>query len=56
MRRIIIASLFLSTVLLNAQTATPGQGVTMEATSEAPNALSALCSSRFNRNPARLAG
>jgi TonB family protein len=41
MRRILTASLFLSTVLLNAQTATTGQGVALEARSETPNALTA---------------
>ncbi len=41
MRRILIASLFLSTVLLNAQTATTGQGVALEASSVTPNALTA---------------
>jgi Gram-negative bacterial TonB protein C-terminal len=41
MRRILIASLFASTVLLHAQTAPEGQGVTLEASSSAPNALAA---------------
>ena len=36
MRRILIASLFISTVLLHAQTATKGQGVTLEASNSAP--------------------
>ena len=35
MRRILISSLFLSTVLLNAQTATKGQSVTLEARNDA---------------------
>jgi len=39
MRRILIASLFVSTVLLQAQTATKGQGVTLEASNSALNAL-----------------
>ena len=39
MRRIIAASLFLSTVLLPAQTVTKGQGGTLEARSESPNPL-----------------
>jgi|SRR5208337_4451381 len=41
MHRILVASLFLSTVLLNAQTATTGQSVAMNARSESPNALTA---------------
>jgi TonB family protein len=39
MRRILIASLFVSTVLLHAQTATKGQGATLEASNSAPTAL-----------------
>ena len=39
MRRILIASLFVSTVLLHAQTATKGQSVTLEASNSAPAAL-----------------
>ncbi len=42
MRTIFVASCFLSTVLLNAQTATPGQSATLEARNGSPNALSAL--------------
>ena len=41
MRRIIVSTLFLSAALLTAQTSTKGQGVTLEARSEAPNALTA---------------
>jgi len=41
MRRILVASLFVSTVLLNAQTATKGQSGTLEARGETPNALTA---------------
>ncbi|MFZ0745731.1 MAG: TonB family protein [Terracidiphilus sp.] len=41
MRSVLVASLFLSTVLLNAQTATKGQSATLEARNESPNALSA---------------
>ena len=41
MRRIIVPSLFLSAALLTAQTSTKDQGVTLEARSEAPNALTA---------------
>ncbi len=42
MRNVFVASLFLSTVLLNAQTATQGQSATLEARRESTNALSAL--------------
>ena len=42
MHRILTASLFLSTVLLHAQTATTGQSVTLEARSGTPNALAAV--------------
>jgi TonB family protein len=41
MRRIILSTLFLSTVLVHAQTSTPGQGVTLEARNNATNALPA---------------
>ena len=41
MRNVFVAGLFLSTVLLNAQTATRGQSATMEARNESPHALSA---------------
>ena len=39
MRRILITSLFVSTVLLHAQTATKGQGVMLEASNSAPSVL-----------------
>jgi TonB family protein len=42
MRTIFVASCFLSTVLLNAQTATPGQSATLEARNGSTNALSAF--------------
>jgi TonB family protein len=42
MRTIFVASCFLSTVLLNAQAATPGQSAKLEARNGSPNALSAL--------------
>ena len=41
MRTIFVASFFLSTVLLSAQAATPGQSATLEARNGSPNALSA---------------
>lgn len=41
MRHALIASLFLSSVLLNAQTATKGQSATLEASSESANTLPA---------------
>lgn len=41
MRTIFVASCFLSTLLLNAQAATPGQSATLEARNGSPNALSA---------------
>ena len=39
MRRILLSTLFLSTVLVHAQTSTPGQAVTLEARNNAANAL-----------------
>lgn len=41
MRRIILSTLFLSTVLVHAQTSTPGQGATLEARNNATNPLPA---------------
>ncbi len=41
MRNILVAAVFFSTVLLNAQTRTQGQGVIFEARNGSPNALSA---------------
>ncbi|MGA7107855.1 MAG: TonB family protein [Terracidiphilus sp.] len=41
MRRIIMSTLFLSTVLLHAQSATKGQGVTLEARNDAASASAA---------------
>jgi TonB family protein len=41
MRRIIVSTLFLSTVLLNAQTGTKGQSVTLVAHNDAANSLAA---------------
>lgn len=50
MRRILTASLFISTVLLHAQTATKGQGVTLEASNSAP-AISAASSDVYAAIP-----
>jgi hypothetical protein len=41
MRRIILSTLFLSTMLLHAQSSNNGQGVTFQARGESPNALAA---------------
>ncbi len=41
MRRIIVSTLFLSTMLLHAQSSNTGQGVNLEARGESPNALAA---------------
>ncbi|HTA80700.1 MAG TPA: TonB family protein [Terracidiphilus sp.] len=41
MRRILLSTLFLSSVLVHAQTSTPAQGVTLEARNSATNALAA---------------
>jgi TonB family protein len=44
MRRILLTSLFVSSVLLHAQTATKGQSVTLEASNSAPAALASSAS------------
>jgi TonB family protein len=54
MRRILTSTLFLSTVLLHAQTATKGQSVTLEARNEAASALSASPSSQPATDPAAI--
>jgi len=51
MRRIIVASLFLSSVLLTAQTTQNGQGVTLESRNETPNALAATTAAQPATDP-----